>query len=270
METLKKILEFGKGELTVGNLLNAVVVFLICTVIIKILLRMVRRTAERAKLTSSIAGFVINAAKVVFYFIAVIIACDYIGIPMTSLIAVFGVAGLALSLAVQDLLSNLLSGIVILMTKPFVDGDVVEIGGKTGTVKRIGIMHTRIRTADNKIIYIPNHEVSVSNIINYTKEDTRRVDMVISASYDNTADQVKKSIIKAFSRVEGILTEPEPFIGVKEYGSSAISYDVRVWCNSDDYWDVYYALNEEIKKSFDADGVEMTYDHINVHMMDKK
>ncbi len=270
METLNKILQFGSGEFTVGNLLNAIIIFIVCVIIIKLLLKLVRRTAMKANLTNSIAGFIVNAAKVIFYFVAIVIVCDCIGIPVTTLIAAFGVAGLALSLAVQDLLSNLLSGIVILLTKPFVDGDVIEIGGKTGTVKRIGVMHTRLRTGDNKIIYIPNHEVSVSNIINYTKEDTRRVDLVVSASYDNTADEVKRSITKAFSRVEGILAQPESFIGVKEYGTSAISYDVRVWCNSADYWNVYYALNEEIKNSFDADGVEMTYDHINVHMVDKK
>lgn len=268
-DTLGKVLSFGKDELTVGNLLVAIAVFLVCAVIIKLLLKIVRRTAEKAHLTNSIAGFIVNAAKVVFYFIAVIISCDFIGIPVSSLIAVLSVAGLALSLAVQDLLSNLLSGVVILMTKPFEDGDVIEIAGKTGTVKRIGVMHTRLRTGDNKIIYIPNHEVSVSNIINYTREDTRRVDLVVSASYDNTADEVKKSITKSFSKVEGIHTAPEPFIGVKEYGASAVSYDVRVWCDSDKYWDVYYALNEQIKVGFDADGVEMTYDHIIVHTADK-
>lgn len=269
LETLKKVLDFGKGDMTVGNFLIAVIVFLVCVIIIKILLKVVRRAAERSKLTNSIVGFVVNAVRVVLYFIAIIISCDFIGIPVTSLIAVLSVAGLALSLAVQDLLSNLLSGIVILMTKPFADGDVIEIAGKTGTVKRIGVMHTRLRTGDNKIIYIPNHEVSVSNIINYTRENTRRVDLVISASYNNTADEVKKSITKSFSKVEGVHTDPEPFIGVKEYGSSAISYDVRVWCDSGDYWEVYYALNEQIKVGFDADGIEMTYDHIIVHTAEK-
>lgn len=269
-ETLKKVLDFGKGDLTVGNLLIAVIVFLVCVLVIKLLLKIVRRTAEKAKLTRSISGFIVNAVRVVLYFIAIIISCDFIGIPVTSLIAVLSVAGLALSLAVQDLLSNLLSGIVILITKPFVDGDVIEIAGKTGTVKRIGVMHTRLRTGDNKIIYIPNHEVSVSNIINYTRENTRRVDLVISASYDNTADEVKKSITRSFGKVQGILTDPEPFIGVKEYGNSSISYDVRVWCSSADYWDVYYALNEQIKVGFDSDGVEMTYDHIIVHTADNK
>lgn len=269
LETAENVLNFGRGKLTVGNFLNAVVVFFICVLIIRIILKVVRRTAIKLKLDESGVGFAVAAARIGFYFIAVIIACDFIGIPVTSLIAVLGVAGLALSLAVQDLLSNLLSGIVILMTKPFIDGDVIEIAGKTGTVKRIGFMHTKLCTGDNKIIYIPNHEVSVSNIINYTREETRRVDLVISASYDNTADEVKRSITKSFSAVDGIRADPVPFIGVKEYGNSSISYDVRVWCDSGKYWDVYYALNEQIKVDFDADGIEMTYDHIIVHTAEK-
>ncbi|MBR6515079.1 MAG: mechanosensitive ion channel [Clostridia bacterium] len=269
MEILKKILDFGKDELTVLNVLIAVGVFLVCLIIIKILLKFVRRTAQKMKIDPSGVGFIVTVSRIAMLFIAIIICCDIIGISVSSLVAVLSVVGLALSLAVQDMLSNLLSGFVILMSGPFKDGDVIEIAGKTGTVKRVGFMHTRIRTGDNKIIYIPNHEVSVSNIINYTREDTRRVDLVVSASYDNTADQVRKSITKSFGKVEGIMTDPEPFIGVKEYGASAVSYDVRVWCRSEDYWKVYYALNEQIKVGFDADGVEMTYDHINVHMMEK-
>ena len=270
MDKHNKILEFGRGEFTVRNLITAVVVFLICAVVIKIILGIVRRTAQKLKLDKSGVGFIVTVARILLYFMAIIISCECIGIPVSSLIAVLSVAGLAISLSVQDLLSNLLSGFVILMTKPFADGDVIEIAGKTGTVKRIGFMHTRLRTGDNKVIYIPNHEVSVSNIINYTREDTRRVYLVISASYDNTADEVKKSITRTFAAVEGIETVPKPFIGVKEYSASSVFYDVRVWCKTDEYWNVYYALNEQIKVGFDRDGVEMTYDHINVHMMENK
>lgn len=269
MEILEKILNFGKGELTVLNVLIAVAVFLVCLLIISIILKFVRRGARKLKIAESGVGFIVTVTRILLMFIAIIICCEIIGIPISSLVAVLSVAGLALSLAVQDLLSNLLSGFVILMTGPFSDGDVIEIAGKTGTVKRVGFMHTRLRTGDNKVIYIPNHEVSVSNIINYTREDTRRVDLVVSASYNHSADEVRKSITKSFSRVEGIITEPEPFIGVKEYGASAVSYDVRVWCASADYWNVYYCLNEQIKTGFDADGIEMTYNHIIVHTADK-
>lgn len=270
MEKLEKILNYGKGRLTLGNFLIAVALFVICAVIIKILSGIIRRTAVKMKIADSGVGFIVSVSRIILYFIAIIISCDYIGIPVSSLLAVLGVAGLALSLAVQDLLSNLLSGFVILMTKPFTDGDIIEIGGKTGTVKRIGFMHTRLRTGDNKIIYIPNHEVSVSNIINYTRESTRRVDLCVSASYDHTAEEVRRSLMKSCARVKGIHADPMPFVGVKEYASSAVIYDVRVWCKATDYWDIYYALNEQIKVGFDADGIEMTYDHINVHMVEKK
>ncbi len=269
IKTLEKILNFGKDKLTVGNFLIAIAVFLVCAVIIKLLLKLVRRTIERSRLDSSATGFIVTVARIILYFIALIICCDFIGIPVSSLIAVLSVAGLALSLAVQDLLSNLLSGFVILMTKPFVGGDFIELAGISGTVKSIGFMHTRLTTADQKTIYIPNHEICISNIINYSRAETRRVGLVINASYDCPIEDVKKSINESFSQVEGILADPEPFVGVKEYGSSSIIYDVRCWCNNTEYWNVYYALNEQIKKDFDKNGIEMTYDHINVHMMQK-
>ncbi|MBQ4562598.1 MAG: mechanosensitive ion channel family protein [Clostridia bacterium] len=269
MDTIKNILNFGKGELTVGNILIAIVVFLICAVVIKVILGIVRKTGEKSKLDNSAVGFIVTVARIGLYFIAIIISCDFIGIPVSSLVAVLSIAGLALSLSVQDLLSNLISGFVILITKPFIGGDFIEIAGKSGLVKTIGFMHTTLLTPDNKTIYIPNHEVSVSNIINYTREDMRRVDLVVSASYDHTAEEVRKSITKSFGKVANIETAPEPFVGVKEYGNSAISYDVRVWCKSEKYWDVYFALNEQIKVGFDADGIGMTYDHINVHMLEK-
>lgn len=269
METLKKILDFGKDKLTVGNLLIAIAVFLVCTVIIKLFLKLVRRTVEKSKLDSSAVGFILTVVRIVLYFVALIISCDFIGIPVSSLIAILSVAGLALSLAVQDLLSNLLSGFVILMTKPFIGGDFIELGGISGTVKSIGFMHTRLTTADQKTIYIPNHEICISNIINYSRAETRRVGLVISASYDSPVEDVKRSINESFSKVKGVHADPAPFVGIKEFGNSAIAYDVRCWCDNSDYWNVYYALNEQIKKDFDKNGIEMTYDHIIVHTAEK-
>ena len=269
MITLEKILNFGKGKFVVSNVLTALAVILVAVIIAKISSRVIRRAVRKSKLRDSEVGFIVTVVRILLVFIGVIIGCDFVGIPVTSLVAVLSVAGLAISLSVQDLLSNLISGFVILVTNPFEDGDFIEIAGKTGRVQSTGFMYTRLLTGDNKSIYIPNHEVCISNIINYTDEALRRCDLIVSASYDNSADEVRKSITKAFSKVEGIITEPEPFVGVKEYGASAISYDVRVWCQSVDYWKVYYDLNEQIKNCFDADGIEMTYNHIIVHTAEK-
>lgn len=269
MEFINKILNFGKGELTVANFLAAVIIFLVCALVIKIIVKLIGRICEKSKMDSSAVGFISTVLKIGLYFVAIIIACDCIGIPVTSLLALFSIVGLAVSLSVQDVLSNLISGFVILFTRPFAGGDFIELSGKSGNVKSIGFMHTTLVTLDNKIILIPNHEITVSSIINYTNQDKRRVDLVINVSYKNSAEEVRRSVNNAFAKIDKIIAEPAPFVGVKEYGSSSISYDVRAWCNSADYWDVYYGLNEQIKISFDNDNVEMTFDHINVHMVEK-
>ncbi len=269
LDTIKNILNFGRGELTVGNLLFAIVVFLVCLVIIKVIVAIVSRAGARSKLDNSAVGYLVVVLRIVLYFVALIISCDIIGIPVSSLLAVLSIAGLALSLSVQDLLSNLISGFVILLTKPFVSEDFIELAGNSGTVKSIGLMHTTLVTMDNKTIFIPNHEVTVSNVINYTNQDIRRIDLSINASYENTAEAVRNSVTGTFSQIEKILTDPAPFVGVKEYGSSSVSYDVRAWCKSGDYWKVYYSLNELLKVNFDADGITMTYDHVNVHVVER-
>ena len=122
-------------------------------------------------------------------------------------------------------------------------------------------------TVDNKVIYVPNSEISSSKIINFTREDRRRVELKITASYENSIDQVKSSILKSVKQIPVFLQDPEPFVNVSAYQSSSIEYVIRVWTKTEDYWTGYYELLEEIKRSFDRDGIEMTYDHINVHMM---
>ena len=266
---LKEVFDFGTKDFSMAKLIWALIVFLVSAIIIKILLVILKKALKKGKADNSYIGYILTVVRILLYFVAIIIFCDIIGIPISSLLAVLSVAGLALSLSVQDVLSNLISGFVILVTKPFGGGDFIEIAGKTGTVKAIGFMHTTLLTSDNKTIYIPNHEVSVSNIINYSHESSRRVDLSIDVSYDNSAEEVKNSIEKAFSRMgNAIYLEPEPFVGVKTYGNNAVSYDVKVWCDNTEYWNVYYRLNELIRECFNEDGIIMTYDHINVHVVE--
>lgn len=271
IEWLKDFLDFGGASITVGKLLWGVVVFLICLIVNKLILRVVKKACKRGRMDSSYTGYIVTVVKIGLNFVAIIIFCDVIGIPISSLLAVLSIAGLALSLAVQDLLSNLISGFVILVTKPFLGGDYIELADKSGTVKSIGFMHTVLLTSDNKTVYIPNHEICISNIINYSREPSRRVDINISVSYDNSTKEVKDSIMAAFAEMGGdIYKDPAPFVGVKEYGSSSVLYSIRVWCDNEKYWDVYYNLNELIRERFGSDNIEMTYDHINVHVVEDK
>ena len=208
--------------------------------------------------------------RILLCFVAVTIVASSLNIDVTSLIALLSVAGLALSLALQGALSNLAGGIVILTTKPLHAGDYVSIGDSEGFVEEIGMTYTQLMTFDRRTIFIPNSTVTSSNIVNYTMDGKRRVEIEVSASYDADIDRVKTALREALDTVGGFYEDPPYFIHVKGYGESAIEYSVRAYCKGDDYWEQYYALLEEIKRTFDKNGIPMTYPHLNVHIQPTK
>lgn len=246
-------------------LLLAVVLF----VIIRLLNRLFERVLSKSKIDKSLHGFLRATVKILLYFVAVVILAGSLEIDVTSLIALLSVAGLALSLAIQGTLSNLASGIVILTTKPLHVGDYVSVGTEEGTVEEIGMTYTKLATWDRRIIFIPNSTVTSSNVVNYTVEGKRRVDLTVSAGYASSVDAVKDALCKALAAVPQILPDEPTFARVSGYGESAIEYAVRGWCRSEDYWDAYYNLLEAVKVQFDASGVIMSYPHLNVHIADR-
>lgn len=263
--------EFLKG-FTVGRLISTLLLIVICLVVIKLLLSITRRTTKKFEGDTAVRNFIMLIARVVLYFVGVLIVGDYIGIPMTSLLAVFSVAGLAVSLALQDQLANVFGGFIIIINKPFHANDVITVAGQTGCVVNITLTYTTLRTGENAIIYIPNKDASTQNIINYSREGVRRVTAKVSASYDCPSEKVRAALLDAVDMTSKVIREESrtPVIGLSNYGPSAIEYVVHVWCDAADFWDVTFGLNENIKKSFDKNGVEMTYDHINVHMIENK
>lgn len=260
------------GVFTVGRLVSAILLIAVCLVVIKILISITKRTTKRFEGDKAVRNFIMLIVKVILYFIAVLIVGDYIGIPMTSLLAVFSVAGLAVSLALQDQLANIFGGFIIILNKPFRADDYITVAGESGSVVKITLTYTTLRTPENAIIYIPNKDASTQSIVNYTHEGTRRISLKVSASYNSDPNNVRSAVMDAIGMTENILINDayEPIIGLTNYGSSAIEYDVHVWCASSNFLSVKYALNENIKKAFDANGIEMTYDHINVHMFESK
>ncbi len=266
---LQDILDFNIGSITVEKIFNTVILFLVLYIIARILLKMIDRLMIRFKLERTLELFAMAVCRVGMYILVALIVIDYIGVPITSLVAVLSVAGVALSLALQNTLSNLINGVQLLVTKPFAVDHYVEAGGVGGTVKEIGLIYTRVATPDNKVIYIPNSDISASRIINYSAEEFRRVDLTYSASYDDSLDKVKEALFQAIDAIPQVLREPDraPVVAVNKYGDSAIEYVVRVWVKNSDYWAATYALNEAVKASFDKAQVEMTYPHLNVHMV---
>ena len=165
------------------------------------------------------------------------------------------------------LLANVFSGITLLASRPIAVGNFVEIGGQSGTVRSIGLFYTCLATPDNKIIYVPNGDITGSKIINYSTEPVRRVDLNVGTSYDCPTETVRSAILEAVANTDKVLNDPAPFVALAAYNASNIEYTVRVWCNTEDYWDVHFALNENIRASFDRHAVEMSYEHLNVHIM---
>lgn len=255
------------GSLTLLSLISVILLFLICLLVIKLVMTMVRKLLERSKADNAIKGFLAKAVNVVLWAIAIIIIADGLGIDTASLVAVVGVAGLALSLSLQGVLGNIFSGMTILAARPFSAGDFVDMDGVSGTIVNVGLFYTTLNTVDNKTIHVPNSQVTGSLITNCTEQDCRRVDLSFGVSYEARAEDVKAALIDAAMRDGRVLSKPaEPFAGILSYKDSTVEYALRAWVNSDDYWDAYFALNEAVAKAFREKSISMSYPHVNVHM----
>jgi len=234
------------GGLSLSKIIAAGILLILCVVFIKLIMHATDRMLKKSKLEKSVHSFIRSAVKIVLVFVAIMLLAGTLGIDTSSLLAVLSVVGLAVSLSIQDSLSNLASAVLILTTKPLKVGDYIEVKGKAGTVQEIGVIYTRINTFDNQIIYIPNSQITSNEITNSTAAGKRRVDLKVTASYDCPTEKVKSA------RVSG-------------YGESAIEYTIRVWTSAESYWEVYYDVLENIKNVFDEEGIVMTYPHLNVH-----
>ena len=257
------------GSMALSTLISAVLTFITCFIVMQIILKTLERFLGRAnKIDGTLKGFIHSAVKIVLWILTGIIVAGALGIPTTSLVALISIAGLALSLSVQNILSNLFSGLTLLVSKPFKSGDYVEVGGRNGIIKSVGLFYTQLNTLDNVSINIPNSDVTGTTVINYSREPLRRVDRVFSAAYESSTENVKAAVFEAISRDEKILRDPAPFVRLSEYKDSCIEYTVRVWCKCADYWDVFFNLNENVRDCFAEKGVEMTYNHMNVHILE--
>ena len=241
----------------------------VCLIAVKVITNVLGRVLNKSRLEHTLSNFIQSILRVVLYFIAILIVLSTLGVDVTSLVALLSVAGLAVSLALQNTLSNLAGGIQLLVTKPFVAGDFVEAGSNSGTVEEVGLAYTTLITADNKVIHVPNSDIAAARIINYNVRGTRRVELKVTASYDAPIQTVKDTVGKLIAADSRIHAEPAPFVRVSNYGASSIEYTIRVWCDAGDYWGVYFDLMDAMKPAFDAAGVEMTYDHLNVHVVEK-
>ncbi|MCR5577525.1 MAG: mechanosensitive ion channel family protein [Oscillospiraceae bacterium] len=258
------------GNLAFDTVISGILTLLVCFIAIRIVKAAVEKALSKAsKLDAPVKNLISRAVTILLWAVTIIIVAGAFGINATSLVALLSVVGLALSMSVQGLLGNFFSGILLLISKPFKEGDFIEAGDKTGVVKSIGFFNTKINTLDNVSTVVPNSDLTGATVKNYSREPLRRVDMTFCASYDAATEDVKKAILDAVAKDGRILDDPAPFVRLGAYKGSCVEYIVRVWCRNADYWDVHFDLNENVRECFAANGVPMSYEHINVHMIEK-
>ena len=257
------------GQVTVRNLLTALISLVVCLIAIRMVVGLLRRVLQKTKLEAKLQKYIITGVRAVMWLIGILIIVDALGIPITSLVALLSVFTLTISLAVQTILSNVASGMILLSNKPFRVGDYVETAGGCGYIRDMHLTVTVLETRDGCRITIPNGVLSGGTISNFDAMGRRRITVMVTASYDAPLATVKEALQEAAGATDKILANPEPVVTVSNYGESSIEYGVYCWCLPEDYWTVLPALTEKIKYAFDAHGIEMTYNHLNVHILDR-
>ena len=246
------------------TLLTAVIVFLIGSFVNSIIIKLVSKGLSRSRLDKTMHGFVKSIVKVALYCFILVISLTILKIPMNSIIAVIGAAGLAVGLALQNSLSHFAGGFIVLFSKPFKVGDFIETNGISGIVEEISLINTKIVTIDNKAIYIPNGTISGSTIINYTNEEKRRVDLTFNISYNNDYKEAISIITSVINEHKLVLKDLEVFVRLVELASSSLKIAVKVWVPSNDYWTVYYDLIEQVKNAFDENNIVIPYNQLEI------
>ena len=248
------------------NLIVSIIFLLVGWKIINIFSKKIKEGKLFAKIEPTARSFMNSAISITLKILLIITIAAILGVPMTSLIAVLGSCGLAIGLALQGSLSNIAGGFILTVFKPFVVGDFIKSGEFEGTVKSINIFYTKIITPDNKIIVIPNSKVSDSALIDYNAFATRRVEIDITAAYSENSDIVKQALIDAALSNDKVDTSIEPTAIIKSFDDSAVAYQLRFWCKTEDYWDVKFAVTEKVKKIFDERKIQIPFPQMDVHI----
>ncbi|MDD6825566.1 MAG: mechanosensitive ion channel [Oscillospiraceae bacterium] len=247
-------------------LIFAVIVLILGIVSSKIILKMISKMIGKSTLDKTANGFFHSFISAILYTVVVIIALNIIGVPMASIITILGAAGLALSLALQQCLSNIAGGFIILFSKPFKVGDFIELNGISGEVEGISILYTKLLTADHKLSYIPNGIAANDKIINYTVTKTRRLDLVFSISYDSDFRKAQSLINEIIEKNPKVIKTPAPVVRMTAHNTSSIDIDCKVWVKSGEYFDLKYDLMEAVKETFDKNDIVIPYTTIDINM----
>jgi small conductance mechanosensitive channel len=248
------------------NLVDALIVFILGWYGTKILLHILERMMKKSNVDPIVINFVKSIANVGLRVIVIITVIGQLGVSVTSLVAVLTTAGAAIVLGLQDSMKGIVSGIIILFAKPFVKGDIIEVNNYIGKIQEIQLLYTILMTFDNKMVVIPNNELASSTFVNYSHEDIRRVDMTMDIHYESDVEVAKQIIMEVINQHPYALKEPLPYVRVSEYKDHAIAIGLRVWAQTEHYYDLKDDLVEQIKASFDENGISIPYTQIDVHI----
>lgn len=247
------------------SILLAAIVAVIGYYIVRFINNMVARILERRNVEPTVQTFLKSFVNITLLILLILTVVSTLGVNTTSLAALLASAGLAVGMALSGNLQNLAGGIILLLFKPYKVGDYIEAQGVSGTVKAIQIFHTILTTPDNKELFIPNGALSSGNITNYSKNDLRRVDMVVSVEYGTDTEKVKQVTQELLRNDSRILKDPAPFVAVNELGDNGVFFSIRVWVNGSDYWNVFFDTNERIYNEFNKQGIGFPFPQIQIH-----
>lgn len=247
-------------------IVTAVIIVALGLLLIKLTLNVVSRMLERSKVGQTGHKFILTLLRVLLVALVVVIALSMLGVDMTSVVAMLSVAGLAVSLAVQNSLANVAGGLILLVTKPFLVGEYVDINGLSGTVTAINVLQTELVTYDNKAIVIPNGDVSAAKLTNFSRMENRLIDLTIPIAYDADLDRVRSLLLELIASDSRVLQDPAPVVWLKEFGASSVNLTVRMWVVTSEYWNVYFAMQENIKRTFDQNGIVIPFNQLDVHI----
>lgn len=267
-EKLNQILDtlIGWATTTGVKVIIALVLLFISFKIINKIARKIEKRGEKGKLDKTLAKTFAYIFKLGFKCLVAICLVGYVGIDTSGLAALVASVGVCAGLALNGALSNLAGGVLIILTRPFRVDDFIEAQGYLGTVEDIHITCTRLRTGDNKVVYLPNGALSSGSIVNYSEKSTRRVDFTFSIGYGDDFEKAKTIVQDVFSSHELILKDPAPMVRVSEHGASSINLVARCWVNSSDYWTVKFDILESVKAAFDKEGIEIPFNQLDVHV----
>ncbi|MGL0926587.1 small-conductance mechanosensitive channel MscS [Vibrio vulnificus] len=248
------------------NIISAIVILFIGNIIVKAVANSVSKVLNKKEMDKAVVEFIHGLVRYLLFVIVLIAALGRVGVETASVVAVIGAAGLAVGLALQGSLSNFAAGVLIVAFRPFKSGDYVEIGGVAGSVEAIQIFQTVLKTPDNKMVVVPNSGVIGGAITNYSRHATRRVDLMIGVSYKSDLKKTKQVIRETLEKDTRILKDPDMTIGVVALADSSVNFVVRPWCKTEDYWAVYFDSMQALKEALDANGIEIPFPQMDVHL----